>query len=179
MNEAVLDQSARVTRVAAPIASPGHCRICGKPQHDLGFAATEGWDEEFYGTVYLCADCVGDYARVFGYMSSDQVEGLLSEVKRQSDEISLLRESVANLENILDAYSRLRPNGGVPDHRSDHSNITSEVIADDNDKGTKESVTAGEGADSPTAKHANEQGRDDVLGSTSTDEFLADLGLDL
>lgn len=170
MNEAALDTSARVKRIPAPIASPGCCGLCGKVSHDRGFASTDNFDFEFYGTLYFCYDCVGDYARTFGYMSREEVTNLLEELKSQRAELDVLRESVVNLESILDAYSNLRPNSGLPDYRD-----TGAVIpAVDVSEGTSQDsnplagiIDNREGTDEPTDEPVSEPRSDDVRNSTS------------
>lgn len=96
------DPSARIKRIPAPIASPGSCVICGKNEHPDGFAQTDNLDFEFYGTVYFCADCVGDYARAFGYLSSDDLVGLREHIDAQNTELNTLRQAVLGLESTVD-----------------------------------------------------------------------------
>lgn len=84
---------ARVQVLPAPIASPGVCGICGKSSHPDGFADAR-LDFEWYGTFYLCADCVGDYARAFGYHSISDMDHLYNRI----DE---LEAQVANYENVI------------------------------------------------------------------------------
>lgn len=96
------DPSARIKRVPAPVASPGSCVICGKNEHPDGFAQTDNLDFEFYGTVYFCADCVGDYARAFGYLSSNDLVGLREHIDAQNTELNTLRQAVLGLESTVD-----------------------------------------------------------------------------
>lgn len=95
------DPSARVVRLATPVASPGHCVICGKVDHPLGFAWAN-LDFEFYGTVYLCADCVGEHARLFGYVSSDEIASLREHIALQDAELNTLRQENRSLESTVD-----------------------------------------------------------------------------
>lgn len=97
-----IDPSARITRVPTPIASPGCCVLCGKNEHPLGFAATDNLDFEFYGTVYFCADCVGDYARAFGYLSPSDFADLRTHIELQDEELRTLRQAVLGLESTVD-----------------------------------------------------------------------------
>jgi hypothetical protein len=196
MTEAVLDQSARVTRIQAPISSPGHCALCGKSDHPEGFAATDNLDFEFFGTFYLCADCVGDYAKVFGFMSKPEFADLLAKQQAMSIELETLREAVANLENILDAYAKLRPNSGIPDHRAvsdvmaseDANEGTSNEVGEQLQLGTSEQPVSpesaigaiGEGAEqsNESDESSSEQGRDIVSSPSSNVVALFDeLGL--
>lgn len=170
MNEATLDTSARVKRIPAPIASPGCCGLCGKTHHDRGFASTDNFDFEFYGTLYFCYDCVGDYARTFGYMSREEVTNLLEELKSQRAELDVLRAAVGNLENILDAYSNLRPNSGLPDYR-DAGTVIPAVDVSASGEGDSNPLAGiiddGEGTNEPTNEPVSEPRSDDVRNSTS------------
>lgn len=181
----ILDMSARVTRIPAPIASPGQCMICGKNEHPKGFAATDNLDIEFYGTIYFCADCVGDYARVFGFVSEEKVEELKQEVSRQAEELSLLRRSLVNLENVLDAYSIPSPNGVVLP-TGDASDVSaSEGVAEplpfgegqDVSEDSGVTVAVGSGEEQVT-ESASVEGTDDVRNVTSElDDLSAILDL--
>jgi hypothetical protein len=177
------DPAARITRISHPVATPGKCAICGKNKHPEGFAATDNFDFEFYGTVYFCADCVGDYARVFGFMSRDQVEDVLAQLQAQKEELEVLRHSVVNLESIVDAYSNLR-HIKPSDLPSDVPiNVSAEAIdAGDSpsERGTSPANIIGEGrfasGEQSSDERSNESRRDDVHDSTA-DDVLAELGL--
>ncbi len=130
-------------------------------------------------------------------MSREEISDLIEKQKRTDAELILLRESVVNLENILDAYSRLRGSISVSDH-----SIVSDVIASENadegtDQGTQEqfsigdaelpaivsitpeSVDAGEGENDAVNELVSEQGRDDVRDASSADviSLFNDLGI--
>lgn len=94
--------SARIVRVDAPVASPGHCGICGKSEHPDGFADAR-LDFEFYGTLYFCADCVGEYARLFNYMSPKDYEAMRTHIEAQGVELNTLRQAVLGLESTVDS----------------------------------------------------------------------------
>ena len=89
--------SARVTLIKSPTALPGCCVLCGKSTHPVGFANTDGLDFEFYGAVFFCGDCVGDYARLFGYIHPDEAEKLRERVRIAEDTAFTLGQSLTNL----------------------------------------------------------------------------------
>lgn len=183
MSEAVLDMSSRVTRIAAPVASPGHCALCGKSDHPLGFAATENMEFEFFGTLYFCADCVGDYARVFGYMHRTEISDLIDKQKSMYEELELLRSAVANLENILDAYSRLRPNSGIPDHRHISDAVASADANEGTDQADGEQLSFATADESSDAEHAtgtvdSGEGTDDDINESDSKQRRADVSDD-
>lgn len=101
------DPSARITLVTSLAASPGHCAICGKSDHPVGFAATDNFDFEFYGTVYFCGDCIGDYARLFDYKSPSEMSNLESRLATQEAELRILREAVLLLESQVDGHTSI------------------------------------------------------------------------
>jgi hypothetical protein len=177
------DPSARVTRISRPVASPAQCALCGKDTHPDGFAATDNFDFEFYGTVYFCADCVGDYARVFGYMSRAEIQNVLDELTRQKEELEVLRASVVNLESIVDAYSNLRGVKPSDISRDVSHDVSTETVDAGNVSGegtTPEPDSSGEGVviagEQSSDERSNESGRDDVYDSPANDT-LAELGI--
>lgn len=97
--------SARVKLIEAPIASPGQCALCGKNSHPVGFAAPDNMDFEFYGTFYLCGDCVWDFARLFGYTSAEESAKLKERVRQAEDDAYILASSLQYLGD-LDAAIR-------------------------------------------------------------------------
>jgi hypothetical protein len=178
------DPAARIKRISRPVATPAKCAICGKADHPEGFAATDNFDFEFFGTVYFCADCVGDYARVFGFMSRKEIEDLLVRLDAQEKEIKTLRSAVVNLESIVDAYSHLR--NVKPDalDRSGNGSDASES-ADERDSEqlarvisiAPDVIDAGVSGEREISERGDEPGRDDVQPTESDDSFLTDLGI--
>lgn len=111
--------SARLQRVPSPVASPGHCALCGKFEHSDGFLWPQ-LDYEFYGTVYFCSDCVGEMARTFGYISPKDLSTLREHIDAQNAELNTLRQAVLGLESTVD--------GLIADaHRRNSSNHDSVV----------------------------------------------------
>jgi hypothetical protein len=159
--------AARVQKLAVPVASPGMCGICGKNEHPDGFADAR-LDFEFYGTFYLCGDCVGDYARLFGWLHPMQARALAKKYDELSKELEVHREALLNLEasvEHLTNYRMLRSTISGTEYSDDLDPVTSE-----SDEETNESISASviefPGTDSPTesnvSESATEQGTDDV-----------------
>lgn len=175
------DASARITLVEHPIASPGCCAICGKNEHPKGFAATSNFDFEFYGTVYFCADCVGDYARLFGYLSPDDFVKLREHIEAQNAELNTLRASVSSLESTVDSVTaELNRRSAVPPAPVDTSLSVSDLVSspvDEPDAELPEPVVAESDqiSDQPEldfSEHANESRSDDLHGTSAADELL-------
>lgn len=176
------DPSARVVRVDAPIASPGQCVICGKTEHPLGFADAR-LDFEFYGTLYLCADCVGDYARLFGYVSPEELVSLREHIEAQDLELNTLRQAVLGLESTVDgliADAHRRSTQRADDIRRTRMLGTGDVLVlnpvDQPDAGPTDASTTGpdstpEQPVQPADQQVTQQGRPDVS-STTVDELL-------
>lgn len=179
-----VDPSARITRVMSLPASPGCCALCGKTEHPKGFAATDNFDFEFFGTPYFCGDCIGDYARVFGFISPENLQDVMQRLANQDEELDLLRRSVTNLETLVDAYAKLHLDSGIvppsgtlvigasedaPEPVLEAEGRVLTLVAEPSNEGTGEEPDVNE--------PATEQRRDDVPSTTSNDltDFLADL----
>lgn len=169
------DPSARITRVDVLRASPGCCAICGKSDHPEGFAATDNFDFEFYGTVYFCADCVGDYARVFGYKSPSELDDLLEKYTQQAEELKILRQAVVLLENAVDNLTGLGNLRGNTPATSDRAISDPVAIVPAASEDVTESSDAGEGEQLALSESSVESGPDDVRDVTSTDSTIDEL----
>lgn len=170
------DPSARIRRVDVLRASPGQCALCGKNEHPEGFAETDNFDFDFFGTVYFCYDCIGDYARVFGFKSPSELDDLEERFRLQRAELAMLRQAVVHLENTVDnltGLSDLRrdyivPGGGDGNIITPEPPADSPVIADAVEAGVSE---VGE-ADEPSSEPRRDDVRD-TTDSESIDKLLA------
>jgi len=116
----VENPAARIKFLPIPQASPGQCGICGKGQDERGFA-DPGLDFEFWGTLIFCADCAGQIAAVFGFISVADYEDILGE--RDTAQLEL-RESKIQIEklrsvidNLNDYWRDIRPvSSGIMDN---------------------------------------------------------------
>jgi hypothetical protein len=159
--------AARVQLLPAPVASPGMCGICGKNEHPDGFADAR-LDFEFYGTFYLCGDCVGDYARLFGWLHPMQARALAQKYQELSDELDLHRKALLNLEESVEHLTNYRmlrstitgtePGNDLDATSSDPDEETIDAVSG--------SVIEFPGADNPSesdvSEPVTEQGPDDV-----------------
>jgi hypothetical protein len=168
------DASARITLVETPIASPACCVVCGKAKHPLGFAATDNLDFEFYGTVYFCADCVGDYARVFGYLSKDQYESITERLEAQDKELAILRRTIILLENTVDSLTDLRSLSTVPDDHHGSDDGVSVVAVQGELEIVEDAPSSGAGDEHAVSKPGSKSRSNDVHDTT---EFLNSLGI--
>jgi len=174
--------AARVQVIPAPIASPGNCILCGKSQHDEGFADAR-LDFEFYGTLYLCADCVGDFARAFGYISPKDAVILAQRVKYLEQELETHRDALLALESSVEELTNYRMLRSVitdtnNDDSMDESNSDSTSQGNETSSGsiiTLPKRTAE--TESDISESNSEPGPNDVPGSTSDDGDLPIIGL--
>jgi hypothetical protein len=141
-------------------------------------------DFEFYGTVYFCADCVGDYARAFGFISPVELEQIRNVVDAQALELRTLRAAILGMEATVDGLvgdAHRRSEQRASDIRNerierDRKRDASDPV-DEQDAGTPESKspeadsTVRESADRPV-KSSNKQGPDDLYSTNSADELL-------
>jgi hypothetical protein len=99
----VENPAARIKFLPIPQATPGQCGICGKGQDARGFA-DPGLDFEFWGTLIFCADCAGQIAAVFGFISVSDYEDILAE--RDTAQLEL-RETKGQLEKLRSVVDNL------------------------------------------------------------------------
>ncbi len=174
------DPSARITRVEVCLASPGCCAICGKSQHPDGFADTANLDFEFYGSFYLCADCVGDYARLFGYLAPTDVSKLQDQLDAQEKELLILREAILGMEATIDvliADAYRRDTRVVTDATYGVAsgvlvNPVDEQDAQPTDVAHAEPDRVSDDAEQQSDGPADEQGRDNVHNVNDVNELL-------
>lgn len=187
VNSNTVNPSGRVQVIASPIASPGSCGVCGKSSHDRGFVDPR-MDFEFYGTLIFCYDCIGDMARVMGYLSDDELEKIRETVDDQNDELNTLRQAVLGLEAAVDGLVNYRDLYGNAAHPRGRAAVDLAVAAPGPVPGPSEGappetgstptepVSDGTSTNTNTDQPVVEQGPNDVLSPTGTvagvDELL-------
>lgn len=165
-------EEARVKRIASPIASPAVCAICSKNKHEKGFA-DPGLVYEFYGNFYLCGDCVGDFARVFGYLDPKQALQLAQRIQQLEQDIQIHREALLHLESSVEHLTDYRI------LRNANPNITSDVNVSGSADASPETPDEASGgtvftfptgtneAESNISKPVEQQGPNDIPGDSS------------
>jgi len=175
-------ESARVQLISAPIASPGHCAICGKNKHDKGFADPR-LDFEFFGTLIICADCVGDFANLFGYLSPEQSILLARRIQYLEEQLQIHRDALLALESSVDDLTNYRMlRNAIIDVNSDASipgpTIEASEINTETTSGTVVNFpTTTIESEPETSESSNEQGSDDVSSTTSSDSTIGIIDL--
>lgn len=175
--------SARVTRISSPIASPGNCGLCGTATHEQGFADPR-LDFEFYGTLYFCADCCGEFASLFGFLSPGQVVELRDHIAAQDLELNTLRQAVLGLEAtvdglVADAHRRSSQRADAINRGrafDGHGDVIKRPV-DESDEGPAKPnppvpVNVPDEPANRPAQQTNEQGRDNLFDTSGADELL-------
>lgn len=167
-------ESARVQLIPVPIASPGACAMCGKSEHPKGFA-DPNLMFEFYGSFYICGDCVSDFANLFGYISPEQAIMLARRVAYLEEQLQIHRDALLALESSVDNLTNYRMLRSVitdPDADASVSGATDEASEINNEAagGTViELSTRVNETESVLNESASQQGPNDVP-SNSGDE---------
>lgn len=90
-----------------PTASPGSCVVCGytgDQRQYLDFRL----DFEFYGSVYLCSDCMVDAGNCLGFATPEKFDAALATIKEQNEIIEELRTALTLSEQTVDVLSQRR-----------------------------------------------------------------------
>lgn len=73
-----------------PMFKPGKCANCGASKNDGRRYVDFGLEVDWYGTVFLCGDCLTDVANAMGLF--DKFKEAIEEVKANSFSLDVLRE---------------------------------------------------------------------------------------
>lgn len=173
------DPSARMARLEAPAASPGHCAICGKSEHPQGFVDPR-LDYEWYGSVIFCYDCAGSLGEAVGYMGPESFANLRAQFEQQAELIRTLTQSIENLEAAHDANERVKRDrakrAGTPAPATEQgppADAAEPVQPATEPVGQPVSAEQGTTKSTPAPKQpAVEQGRNDLLDTSVADELL-------
>jgi hypothetical protein len=173
---------AKVQLVPVPIASPGKCVGCGKYEHPKGFAWPQ-LDFEFYGTLYICGDCVADYAALFGFIPPEQAILLARRIMELEQENDLLKASLENLESAVEHLTNYRM---LRNTTSDTGNSSSVSSTTDETPAITDEAPGGEVVNFPgvvtttesePSELISEQGSDDVSVDPSSNSTIPILDL--
>lgn len=88
-----------------PPVSPNKCMTCGKYH---GTFIDFGFNDDWYGAVYFCSDCITGMASVLGYISSDEkdkfiakIDEYVEKIKELEKEKDVYRNAVVALESFM------------------------------------------------------------------------------
>ena len=88
----------KVVEVAS--AAPGVCRVCGGASKD--YYIDFGYNEEFYGAVYYCCQCIEEMAHTAGFLTPALKARLEQELEELQSENFALKVRTDGLEKALD-----------------------------------------------------------------------------
>lgn len=133
----------RFAVVDVPLAAPGKCRVCGGVSKD--WYVDLQYNEEYYGAVYYCCECISHLAKVCGFLVPAEKDILECKLEAAEIEAYNLRVRTDGLEQALDG---LRSAGFLVsrDLGDDHSVSLSPVEAGEaRESTTGDSLGTGEG----------------------------------
>ena len=178
MGVSSVSPSARVQVIPSPIVSPGNCGVCGKSSHPVGFADAR-LDFEWYGTFYLCGDCVGDYARAFGFIDETQYQHLLDNICDLAEKLDWYKAQYEKLGSILgEQYNSASVNPIA--HRSDNSdsvNVPTQSEPQESERVVVAFEPKANRGKQQVSEPVVEQESDGVSGATGDDGSTDPLGL--
>jgi hypothetical protein len=92
--------SDRFKIVPVASAAPGVCRVCGGASKD--WYIDFGYNEEFYGAVYYCCQCIEEMAHTAGFLTPALKAQLENNLKELQSENFALKVRTDGLEKALD-----------------------------------------------------------------------------
>lgn len=105
----------------SPPMLPAVCWICnGNPDGVKKFFDI-GMQQEYYGAVYICSDCMDPLAHALEYVELERFEGLQRAFAHIKDENKALKEELANAHRALDSLSVVRPDLDIDGSVSDET----------------------------------------------------------
>jgi hypothetical protein len=106
-----------------PPISPNKCMTCGKYH---GTFIDFGFNDDWYGAVYFCTDCISDMATQLGYCGPSQKNALISSNKIHLQKRHELEEELKRYKDAVDALGVV---GIHAMHPNSDSNSTMESIS--------------------------------------------------
>jgi hypothetical protein len=145
--------------------SPNKCMTCGKYH---GTFIDFGFNDDWYGAVYFCSDCVTDMATQLGFASPSQRRALISSNQIHLEKRHQLEEELKRYKDAVDALGSLGINVAIPGI-SDAPPV--EVVSN---QGAEQLEIDFEstGDNSGSVKSDDVQGSPSVRNNDSLDEFL-------
>jgi hypothetical protein len=83
---------------------PGACRVCGAVDRERYLDT--GYQEEYYGAVLYCNECINHFATMFGYITEDNAHQLRSKVEEYFLQNVELSNRVKLLTGAIDGMVR-------------------------------------------------------------------------
>lgn len=101
-----------------PPISPNKCMTCGKYH---GTFIDFGFNDDWYGAVYFCSDCITGMASVLGYISSTEkdkfiakIDEYVEKIKELEKEKNVYRNAVAAMDAFMHGSGDARTINATP-----------------------------------------------------------------
>lgn len=145
--------------------SPNKCMACGSFH---GTFIDFGLNDDWYGAVYFCSDCVSDMATQLGYASPSQRRALISSNQIHLEKRHQLEEELKRYKDAVDALGTI---GIHALHPNSDSTSTLEVIS--NQREEQLTLDFESSGDEQGSVESNDvKGLASVRNNDSLDEFL-------
>lgn len=151
--------------VDSPQALPGSCAMpgCGSAMREK-YIDTE-LHMEFHGAVYICDLCLGEMARLMGFLEPEHVDRLKVQLDDALTEQYILKRELDGLRMALDGFTLARGARGIdtiPD-----TGVFAQVVASQ----LSESVGSVDDGTSRTPEQVHDQGVAEFPDDATGDEF--------
>lgn len=158
--------ASQVQIVDTPLAMPGSCRYCGGASKKCYLDT--GLQFDFEGAVYICDECFGFMADLFGYITPDRANDLKENAKRLTHQVEELEIKNMALQQAINSMKV----GGYDERDSvSDSDASDDPVIHPSDPSFVESLQVGEnGPDESLPEGTSEEGRDSDGPSEQSDE---------
>lgn len=95
----------------SPQALPGSCFHCGSGSRESYIDC--GMSVEFVGAIYLCCECVAEMARMYGYMTPEEVKTMVNQVERLKTDVYEYKRQLDGMEMVVNGFTLARGTGGI------------------------------------------------------------------
>lgn len=154
----------------SPPALPGKCVVCGSVSCNDGFVDT-GWEIDFYGVVYFCANCIREVLGVVGYLPVDSFKELTRRLLEQRTKCEALQIENEELRRGLDSLASVGwgiISGSDPNSSTDSvDEIESEPVEEPKPVNTRST-----GRETRSTKQANESGSSSIHNDDSIEQIF-------
>lgn len=169
-------RSCSVTRVHIldlPVASPGHCAICGSVGGDGRKFIDWSFALDWFGAVYLCTICMTEVVEKTNlYVAIGRFKALEESVAYYTGTIDTLSEENSRLRDALRVF------GSMSDllQRDSSPSLSALQVAADNDKSNTVSESGSQGSDeSGSVEESGSVRSTPATSESESDEFLKSL----
>lgn len=171
MTSSLVNNLGRIQLIhGSPPALPGKCVVCGAVQCDNGFVDT-GWEIDFYGVVYFCANCIREVLAVVGFLPVDSFKELTRRLLEQRAKVEALQIENEELRRGLDSLASIGW-GTISGSDSDSSGDSIDEIESESVKEPEPVNSKPTDRKTRSTKQTNESGHSDVRDDDSIKQIF-------